>query len=126
MKKSCVTMEQHYCPICTEEKDTGAILMDERLRKTFERHTTTGMGICNDCQEKLDDGFIAMLEVDPTKSEITPNGKITPENAYRTSDYLWMRRAVAESILSVDVKEYPFIYIEPEVMAMFKEMSQES
>jgi len=46
--KSYVTMER--CIIC--QGDTGAILLDRRLRDTFEMYTTTPHSVCDSCRAK--------------------------------------------------------------------------
>lgn len=48
MDKSYVTLE--ICPIC--QKDTGTILLDRRLKDTFEMHTMNPTHVCDDCQKK--------------------------------------------------------------------------
>lgn len=40
--KSHVSLEQHVCLVCGTAFDTGAILLDKRLRASMERHTATG------------------------------------------------------------------------------------
>ncbi|WP_430522156.1 hypothetical protein [Pseudomonas aeruginosa] len=44
--KSHVSLEQHVCLVCGTAFDTGAILLDKRLRASMERHTATGWGLC--------------------------------------------------------------------------------
>ena len=121
MDKSHVTMEQKSCPICREVKDTGAILIDRRMRETFERQTNTGIGICPDCQKYIDDGYIAFLAVDTACSAIV-NDKLKPEDAHYLPEYIWLKRDVAKQMLKVDVDKYPFIYVEPEVIPKVKEI----
>src|SRR3546814_5168048 len=43
--KSHVSLEQHVCLVCGVAFDTGAILLDKRLRASLERHTATGWGL---------------------------------------------------------------------------------
>lgn len=38
------------CPIC--RKETGTILMDRRLKDTFNRHTMNPGVVCDECKEK--------------------------------------------------------------------------
>lgn len=47
--KSNMTKEGVVCPICQEE--TGDLLMDRRIKDTFERHTMTP-NPCEKCKEK--------------------------------------------------------------------------
>ena len=48
MDKSYVTLE--ICPIC--KKDTGTILLDRRLKDTFESKTINPTNVCDDCRKK--------------------------------------------------------------------------
>ena len=48
MDKSYVTLE--ICPIC--KKDTGTILIDRRLKASFEMHTMNPTSVCDDCRKK--------------------------------------------------------------------------
>ncbi len=41
-----VSLEQHVCLVCGTAFDTGAILLDKRLRASMERRTATGWGLC--------------------------------------------------------------------------------
>ena len=48
MSKSYVTLA--LCPIC--QKESGELLMDRRLKPTFEMHTIVPTSVCKDCKEK--------------------------------------------------------------------------
>ena len=63
--KSHVSLEQHVCLVCGTRFDTGAILLDRRLRASMERHTATGWGLCPEHQKLSDEGFVALVECDP-------------------------------------------------------------
>lgn len=121
MSKSHVTMEQHHCPICGEDKDTGALLLDKRLRERFERHTLTGLSICDDCKTQGQKGYIALVGADPEKSVIIDN-RIKPDSAYRTPEYLWLKREAAAQIFNIDIEDHPFMYIDPEAIEKVKEI----
>ena len=82
--KSHVSLEQHVCLVCGTAFDTGAILLDKRLRASMERHTTTGWGLCPEHQKLFDDGFVALVECDPQRSGSQAGGRMKPEQAYRT------------------------------------------
>ena len=65
--KSYVSVEQKQCPICGIVHDTG-LLLDRRMRESLERFTLTGAALCGECQGKYDEGYIALVEVDPAQS----------------------------------------------------------
>jgi hypothetical protein len=87
--KSYVTLEQHRCTVCSKTYDTGNLLLDKRLRATFDRHTVTGFGLCPECEAKRA-GYIAMIGCDPTR---TPAGThVKPGEVYRTGRVLHIKR----------------------------------
>ena len=128
MTKSHVTLEQHICVVCGKTFDTGAILMDTRidynyctgerkLRETFEHHTLTGNGLCPEHQKLNDEGYVALVEIDPTKPEIR-GAVVKPEDGYRTGRIAHVRRAVYEKLFNVQLTaKQPMAFCDPEVMA---------
>ncbi|MDN4290562.1 hypothetical protein OA805_00670 [Citrobacter freundii] len=81
--KSHISLEQHVCLVCGTAFDTGAILLDKRLRASMERHTATGWGLCPEHQKLSDDGFVALVECDPQRSGSQAGGRMKPEQAPR-------------------------------------------
>lgn len=120
MEKSFVTMEQKMCPICGKEFDSGALLLDKRMSKKFDMKTTTGYQPCSVCQNKIDEGYIALVVADPKKSTST-NGILKLENAYRTGEIIWMKRPVFNNMFNVS-ENRPMVFIEPEVAFKLRSM----
>ena len=83
-EKSHVSIEQHICLVCGAAFETGSILLDRRLRAIMEHHTKTGWGLCPEHQKLADDGFVALVECDPQRSGSQADGRMKPEQAYRT------------------------------------------
>lgn len=94
MEKSHVSMEQKICIVTGKTFDSGALLMDTRMKNSLERHTVTGWGISPEVQDKIDEGFIVLVEIDPDKSENLPNGNISPEGAYRLGRTAYLKESV--------------------------------
>ncbi len=90
--QSQVSLEQHACLVCGTAFDTGAILLDKRLRASMERHTATGWGLCSEHQKLSDDGFVALVECDPQRSGSQAGGRMKPEQTYRTGRLVHLRR----------------------------------
>ena len=116
MDKSYVTMEQKMCPVCGKEEDSGALLLDKRLQNRFERHTTTGYGMCAEHQKQIDDGYIILVGAEDRGQKNT----LTVEEAVRTGDVVSIRREVAEQIFNCELA--PFMFIAPEVVEVIKKM----
>src|SRR5256885_1673808 len=120
--KSHVSMEQHVCLVCGVAFDTGAILLDKRLRASMERHTTTGWGLCAEHQKLADDDFVALVECDPQRSG-SPNGSVKPEQAYRTGRLAHLKRHVFSKMFNVPIEaNQPCVFVEPGVIEQLEAM----
>ena len=124
MSKSYVTMEQNLCPICGKTFDTNALLLDRHLRDKFEMKTTTGYGLCSDCDEKSKQGYLALVVCDETKSHIENNASKL-EDVWRTGEIIHMKREVAFNMFNVDLEKYPdFVFIDTELATKLKELKK--
>ena len=103
--KSYVTIEQQMCPVCGKVQDSGAILLDQRLRERFNQHTTTGYGMCEEHEKLRQYGFIALVVVDETKSPVT-GSTLHTQDAYRTGEVINIKAAALKDMLS-DKAKYP-------------------
>ena len=121
--KSHVSLEQHVCLVCGKPFDTGAILLDKRLRASMERHTMTGWGLCPEHQKLSDDGFVALVECDPRRSGSAAGGRLKPEQAYRTGRLAHLRRAVFAQVFNVPIDDkQACVFVEPGVIDQLESM----
>lgn len=120
MSKSHVGMDVKICPVTGKKHEVG-ILLDTRLKETLDRENVTGFEICPEVKAQLDKGFIALVGIDPVKSEKLPNGNITPSGAYRTGSIMYIKRDKSEQILNMDVSKFPFIFADDEAIQMLAE-----
>lgn len=120
--KSYITLEQRVCQVCGNAYDTGSLLLDRRLQPTFDRTTVTGYGRCADCEDKHQQGYIALVGVDPSKSKVQ-GSTIKPENAFRTGNVLHMRREAAKRMFNVPESAFllPLWFVEDAVITAIKE-----
>ena len=102
--KSYVSMEQAVCPVCGTVHDTGALLLDKRLRATFERHTVTHYAMCAEHQKLKDDGYIALVECSNQ-----PRGL---DNALRTGPIAHIRATAWPNLFDVPVPSKGLAFIE--------------
>lgn len=124
-EKSHVSMEQHVCVVCGKQFDTGTILLDKRMRATLERHTITGMGMCPAHTEKREQGYVALIECDPEKSDVSGN-TARPDKVWRTGNVVHLKREAWERIFDTPVPENMVAFIEPDVVAILEKMSKEA
>jgi len=94
------------------------------MKPTFEKHTTTGYGLCKDCQQKKDDGYVALIVCDPTKSTIV-GGKVQKmEDAHRTGEIIHVRKAAARRIFTIDIGDREFVFIGLEAAEKVKQIAE--
>ena len=109
MSKSFTTIEQNICIVTGKPFDTGALLLDKKMREKFDMYTPTGWGFSPEVQEKLDQDYVALVCVDYSKSKVT-DGRIMPEDAYRTGAIAYLRRHVLKEIVpDLEVKNMTFV-----------------
>ena len=130
MEKSYVTLEQNVCVVCGQPFDTGQLLLDRRLRERFDRHTVTGWGLCPEHEKLYEDGYVALVGVDPTKSGPHKEA-LKPEDAYRTGEVMHMRFSVFENVFSTAVVEkegrkLPMVFVDQAVIDQLKERMQDA
>lgn len=113
--KSFVTMEQKACIVCAKEFDTGTLLLDKRLRDTFDKRTVTGWGMCDECSELRADDRIALVACDTEKSNIK-NDIVQPNDAYRLGPIIWIKEVAFKRIFNTPVPDRGVAFVEPAVI----------
>jgi len=82
-----VGMEQAMCQVCGKVHDTGNILIHTQLKKVFPGYgkpEPTQYKLCEKCKQLYDDGYIAVISIDPENSSIQADDTVKIEDAYRT------------------------------------------
>ena len=102
MEKDYVGLEQKVCPVTGKVFDSG-ILLDTRLKKTLPHKTVTGYEISPEVREKINEGYIALVGCDESKSDKLPNGNISPEGAYRTGAIMYIKKEAARQIFNTEI-----------------------
>jgi hypothetical protein len=96
MTQSFVSLEQHRCPVCLAQHDTGNVLVTKSLSRKLNQRTVTGLGFCADCKQKHDDGFVALIAL-----QREPNRGEDPLAVPRTGDVVHVRVAVWDKVFNV-------------------------
>ena len=125
MEKSHVGMSAKICPVTGKQWEDGAILLDTRLKKSLDRINLTGYEICPEVKKQLDKGFLALVVIDASKSDFLANDNLKPEGAYKTGEIIYVRRAVANGIFSIDTSKHDFTYISENAAIKIKKMMPE-
>lgn len=122
--KSHVSLEQHVCLVCGARFDTGAILLDKRLRASMKRHTATGWGLCPEHQKLSDDGFVALVECDPQRNRASAGAaRMKPGQAYRTGRLAHLKREAFAQVFNVPIEaDQACVFVEPGVIEQLQTM----
>lgn len=111
MDKSYVTMEQKECILCGKHYDTGNLLMDNKLRNRFERFTCTGLGVC---EEHRKEGYIVLIEIDPSKSD--------DKSVYKTGPIAHMKLEAFKRVFPNHSKgAKDFCFVDEKVMSQLRQ-----
>lgn len=112
MTKSYVSVEQNVCLVCAKTFDTNALLLNKHLRKSMEERTVTGWGLCPEHQKLHDDGYVALVEIDPDRSPLP----CKPDNVYRLGGIAHVRRSVWQDIFNCSSPEGPMVFCDESVI----------
>jgi hypothetical protein len=112
--KSHVIMERHQCLACGVEYETGVILLDKRLRKVFERYTTTGNGLC---PEHTKEGFITLIAA--TRLGSGPTVK-AGDDVRRTGEIAMLRREIWCRVFDTEIPPQGVAFVDPGVIDRLK------
>lgn len=123
MEKGFVSLGYKICPVC-EKQINDCVLLDKHLRKTLEYKSFVGFALCEDHKKE---GFTTLIGVDPEKS-VTENGKIIPQEAYKTGRILFIKNEVCAQIFNLNIEDVywnDFVYIEDNVIDLIQERFKE-
>lgn len=112
--KSHVSMEQHQCFVCGELFDTGAILLDKRLRASMEAHTVTATGVCPEHQAQIDAGFVLLIGVSDAAGQ------------HRTGDIIAIKEQAFTHIFNCNVPPKKIAFVEPAAVAHLKRVIKDA
>jgi hypothetical protein len=125
-EKSYVSLSASVCPICGREFENGELILDRRLKNSLERVTVVDARLCPDHQKLADDGYIALVAIDESKSKFEANGNLKPECAYRTGDIIHIRRTVADKMFNVPISDREFVYCDLGIVEHMKRLADEA
>lgn len=130
--KSHVGMESKTCILCDSEYETGAILLDRRLRESLERLNNTGPGLCNSCKEEhtglpLDEyDHVALIEGSNPVYEYDSRMRKRLTSCDTTGKVCFMRKGCYDDMFDVDLGEWEFCIVEPDVMNWLEQLQVEA
>jgi len=122
-EKSYVGLDVKICIVCGQEYDAG-ILLDRRLCKTLNHRNITGLGMCEEHQKMIDEGFVHFVEARPPKNPTKTVDVVDAKDADRTGRVFHLKREVAQEIFNVDILDVQFC--EPDVGDVFARLQAQS
>ena len=124
-EKSYVGLKNRICPICGIQHafDCG-ILLDTRMKDNLDKNTVTGYGLCEEHMKVWQDGYVALVEIDPEKSLKIESSTLNSNNAWRTGRIINMKKDCFEEIFNRPVEE-PMAFIDIELFDQLQNMPWE-
>ena len=114
-------MSNKICIVTGKKYQDGAIILDSRMKPSLEKDTVTGYGISPEIEQKINSGYIVLVEVDMSKSGVSLTDTINPENAYRTGSVMYVKKNRFGLFFNVDPPEGKIAYVPKEVIDLIKE-----
>ena len=108
MSNDFVGIQVMTCQVCGREHSNGAsILINKRLKPVKDEELKGGYHLCQEDQEMFDKGYIALIEIDPSKS------KMEEGVFWRTGELVHARREIAQSLFpDLDLDGHPLAHVE--------------
>lgn len=126
MEKSHVSMDTKICPVCGIKHDVG-ISLERQLKNKLDIHNITGYELCEEHKKLWEDGYVALIEIDPTKSvqhESNNNEFFTTVNmqdAYRTGNILHLKKTAFKDIFGSEPKS-EMVFIDPDLTKVLTDL----
>lgn len=108
-----VALPKELCPSCRKELD-GPIVMNKGLSVSAANNVKKLHGqvigfadnFCEECETNISKGFIAVIVIDPSKSDLNAEGNIvSQENEYRIA-HLFVKKKPLIDIFGKDLDKY--------------------
>ena len=128
--KFAVSLVNLACPICLSTSESEIVLNTKLTKKAADEvkelhNKTVGLGEpCTECKQQLDNGFVALVEVDSSKSGLADEdtvGTLSQENAYRTGNMAWLKRDVANQLFKAEIKT-DLVFVQQGIIDAIKAM----
>jgi hypothetical protein len=122
-----VKMERKVCPVCgiTHSHNAG-LLLHKRMRDIKDEHTITGYEFCEEHDQMREQGFVALVEIDPKQSELKSNGNIDINGAHRTGRVAHLKREAMEQIFDNVNISAPMVYIDSETFEILEKLAEDA
>ena len=114
---SYVALAKSCCLACGTTFDNGTPLINTKFQPIKQDQEVVSWAFCPEHKTIIDEGYIALVGVDPSKSE----APMTPATVYRTGDLLFIREEVAKAVFNVPING-PMVYVDAEVIPTLRAM----
>lgn len=118
-----VGMVHELCPTCLKEHNETIIMPTRFDKKTCNEVKNAngkaiGFSLCTECKEVIDKGYVALIGIDPEKSNNSSTGTVALKDVWRTGKFVWLKKDVAKEVFKEVFnweRDVPFILLEDEV-----------
>lgn len=117
MTKAKVRKERKTCMVCTKRYLTGAAL----IYKGKPPEQETMWGLCPDHGKLRDQNLIALVVIDPTKSNVPEPGEtVLPDVVHRTGVVVYVPRPTYRTLFGDDPPDTGVAFVPPDVQAILE------
>lgn len=121
--KEFVKLAHKICPVCTKEHEHNTEILLHKYMDNIKGNPITGYELCEEHDELLKQGYLAIIICDENKSTFNENGTLNLENAYRTGDFIHIKRETYNHIFNIEVPEdLPLVFGGKELFNMLQEL----
>lgn len=116
-QKESIVLGIHLCPICLKKHDSGETLIHKALRDIPKDKRLTGYSLCDEHKKTKEEGLMALIGADKSKSRVNPDGSIQFEGAHRTGQYMMVPGVLTTELFNgFEYTGQEFIFVDPEVL----------
>jgi hypothetical protein len=123
---SHVALATGICAVCGRTYETGEVLLHKGLEKVFPgsgKAPPTEYGLCEEHQKKYNEGYVALVGIDPEKCEAGVDvDEMRLDEVYRTGLLVFVRAGVWDKLFNVplplleDGRTRPMVFVPDEVI----------
>jgi len=125
MDDNYTTVEKKQCLVCLRLYDTGVELIDSQHKPTEATHTLTGLGLCPEHQQRVNDGYVALVAIDTGKSELQ-GGTVVAGGEYRLGKIMWVKREMAQLIAPQVPTSQTLVFCHPNLIDALDKLVKET
>jgi hypothetical protein len=122
MTNDYVAMGQHICIVCGQKFDSGEILINKKMRSIPEENRATDFGLCPDDSDKMEAGFIALIETSNVEDDSRET--MQSKDAIRTGRIAHIKKHAYEGVFQQPAPEGGIAFCDAKLIDRIQSMTE--